>query len=70
MVSNTEFLAYQKATWDRVREYDWTKFHDETKREFEYLNIIGAGALPSDKANEVYKHENMLGNSVLIPFRL
>lgn len=51
--SNSEFLAFQKETWNQVQEYDWSGFSDDVKREFEYLNIIGPAALPEEQAKEV-----------------
>lgn len=55
MESNTEFLAYQQSAWEKVNEYDWSNFQNPTtKREFEFLNIIGPGALSPEDANTVY----------------
>ena len=52
-----KFFDFQKATWDDVKQYDFSGFNDATvKREFQYLNIIGPAALNSVDAQRVLRY--------------
>ncbi|KAK4008639.1 hypothetical protein OUZ56_013772 [Daphnia magna] len=49
--ANVKYLAFQKEAWNNVTKFDYSGFNDVTvKREFQYLNIIGPGALEEEDA--------------------
>lgn len=46
VAANIDYQKFQRAAWERVNEFDWSNFQDDaTRREFQYLNILGTAAL-------------------------